>query len=94
MAANENIEWYSGYPVFIATKTWQRRKHRKKRINKKWLKRYGVYEYNMMPHGEIVMMDNGAIWMTKRTFENLRIPIRQRVRGKNDKRRSDSDIKG
>ena len=62
----------TGYPIYIATKEWQRRKHRKKRINKKWLKRYGTYELNLMPHNQIVMMDNGAIWMTKRTFEQIR----------------------
>lgn len=60
------------YPIYIATKEIQRRKHHKKRINKKWRKRYGTIELNSMPHGEIVMMDNGVIWMTKRTFESLR----------------------
>lgn len=72
MTANENIEWYSGYPVFIATKTFQRRKHRKKRINKKWLKRYGVYEYNMMAHNTFMFDERDrVIWMTKRTFKLL-----------------------
>ena len=57
-----------GHPIYIATKELQRRKHRKKRINKKWQKKYGTYEMNMMPHGEVIMMD-GTIWMTKRTYE-------------------------
>ena len=39
--------FYFGHPIYIATKEWQRRKHRKKRINKKWLKRYGTYELNI-----------------------------------------------
>ena len=65
----------TGYPIYIASKEIQRRKHHKKRINKKWLKRYGMIELNSMPHGEIVMMDNGVIWMTKRTFENLKKSI-------------------
>ena len=60
----------TGYPIYIATKEIQRRKHHKKRINKKWKKRYGMIELNSMPHGEVVIMDN-RIWMTKRTFENL-----------------------
>ena len=64
-----------GYPIYIATKEIQRRKHHKKRINKKWLKRYGVIELNNMPHGEVVMMDNGVVWMTKRTFESLKKSI-------------------
>lgn len=62
----------TGYPIYIATKEFQRRKHRKKRINKKWRKRYGTIELNSMPHGEIVMMDNGVIWMTKKTFEKFK----------------------
>ena len=61
----------TGYPIYIATKEIQRRKHHKKRINKKWRKRYGMVELNKMPHGEVVMMDNGTLWMTKRTFEQI-----------------------
>ena len=59
-------------PIYIATKEIQRRTHRKKRINKKWRKRYGCIEINLMPHNEVVMMDDGVIWMTKRTFLRLR----------------------
>ena len=68
-------DYYSlltGYPIYIATQEYQRRKHHKKRINKKWRKRYGTVELNSMPHGEIVMMDNGVIWMTKKTFEQIK----------------------
>ena len=61
----------TGYPIYIATKEYQRRKHHKKRINKKWRKRYGTIELNSMPHGEVIMMDNGVIWMTKRTYEQI-----------------------
>ena len=61
----------TGYPIYIATKEIQRRKHHKKRINKKWRKRYGFYEMNMMPHGQVVMTDNGVIWMTKRTYQTV-----------------------
>lgn len=63
---------YNGYPVYIATKECQNRKHHKKRINKKWRKRYGVTEYNMMPDGE-VMLFYGTIWMTRKTFEQLKL---------------------
>ena len=61
----------TGCPIYIATKEIQRRKHHKKRINKKWRKRYGMIELNSMPHGEVVMMDNGAIWMTKKTYQRI-----------------------
>lgn len=63
----------TGCPIYIATQEYQRRKHHKKRINKKWCKRYGFYEINMMPHGQVVMMDNGVIWMTKKTYEQLKL---------------------
>ena len=46
-----DIFTYNNYcPIYIATKTFQKRKHKKKRINKKWQKIYGYYEINMMPH--------------------------------------------
>ncbi len=64
-----------GHPIYIATRSWQRRKHHKRRINKKWLKRYGCYELNMMPHGEMVLMDDGVIWMTKKTWGKLKNEI-------------------
>lgn len=75
MVKNEFMEHYMEHPIYIATKWFQRRKHHKKRINKKWLKRYGTWEINMMPHNQVIMMDDGAIWMTKRTFENLKKSI-------------------
>ena len=68
---------YFGHPIYVATKEWQKRKHHKKRINKKWLKRYGTWEMNMMPHGEIELID-GAIWMTKRTYEVFKQQVLRR----------------
>lgn len=66
------IEQLLGHPIYIATKKIQRRKHRKARINKKWQKRYGYYEYNMMPHGEIYVMErSGVMWMTEKTYREL-----------------------
>ena len=62
----------TSYPIYIATTEIQVRKHRKKRINKKWRKRYGMIELNRMPHGKVMMMDNGVIYMTKRTFEQIK----------------------
>lgn len=26
----------------------------------------------MMPHNQVMMMDNGTIWMTKRTWEQVK----------------------
>lgn len=59
----------TGYPIYIATKEIQRRKHHKKRINKKWRKRYGVIEYNSMPHGAIIFNEiDRVFYMTKKTY--------------------------
>ena len=62
----------TGCPIYIATKEIQRRKHPKKRINKKWRKRYGVIEYNSMPHGEIIFNEiDRVFYMTKKTLQEL-----------------------
>lgn len=62
----------TGYPIYIATKEIQRRKHHKKRINKKWRKRYGVIEYNLMPQGEVFFNETDRVfYMTKKTFTKL-----------------------
>lgn len=67
------LGWYEGIPVYIATKEYQRRKHHKKRINKKWRKRYGVVEYNSMPHGQVVFNEiDRTFYMTKKTFEEVK----------------------
>ena len=61
----------SGYPIHIATKKYQRRKHRKKRINKKWQKRYGFVEYDIMPDGKTLLID-GVLWMNEKTLMALK----------------------
>lgn len=66
------------YPIYIATKEYQRRKHRKKRIDKKWRKRYGFEEVNTMPYGQVLMFDN-VLWMTKRTYKDLVLNSKQKV---------------
>lgn len=70
---------YEGIPIRIATKEYQRRKHHKKRINKKWRKRYGVIEYNLMPHGQIIFNEvDRVLYMTKKTFVEVK-KIAERV---------------
>lgn len=68
-----SLGWYEGISIYIATKEYQRRKHHKKRINKKWRKRYGVVEYNSMPHGQVVFNEfDRVLYMTKKTFEEVK----------------------
>ena len=60
-----------GCPIRIATKEVQRRKHHKKRINKKWAKRYGFIEVDYIPQGKVITTD-GAIWMTRKDFNEFK----------------------
>lgn len=67
--------YLNGMRVFttnMITKDVQSRKHRKKRINKKWLKRYG---YKIVPDDTKIYATNDAIFMTKRCFHRLKKQI-------------------
>ena len=50
-----------------------RRKHKKKRINKKWRKRYGVYTYGFEPM-TVVSVD-GKLYMSRRTYSILKAKV-------------------
>lgn len=68
-------EYLNGKRVFITnmiTKDMQARKHRKKRINKKWLKQYG---HKAVSDDAKVYMTNDAIFMTRRCFKRLKKQI-------------------
>lgn len=61
------------YPIVIVQEHEngeQVRKHKKKRINKKWLKRYGTYWEKLDP-GEVVLVD-GQLLMSRRTYNKLK----------------------
>ena len=64
----------NGIPIIITTKTVQNRKHKKRRINKKWLRRYGYTERDIQPAGSAYMFE-GKLYMTKRDFERLKKEI-------------------
>ena len=53
-----------GYKILITeyiTKDIQRRTHKKKRINKKWLKRYGM---KIIPDNTKILLVNNTLMMT------------------------------
>ena len=55
----------------------QRRKHKKKRINKKWLKRYGYkvdIHKSCLEDGKIVKIPDGLI-MNQRTYNLLKLGL-------------------
>ena len=74
MTTFENL--FNGMPIYIATKRIQIRKHHKKRINKKWAKRYGFFELNYMPCGCPMIID-GVLWMTQKDFDYLKLQSRK-----------------
>ena len=61
-----------GYKILITeyiTKDVQRRIHKKKRINKKWLKRYGI---KIIPDNTKILLVNNTLMMTGKCYEKLR----------------------
>lgn len=61
-----------GYKIIITeyiTKDIQRRIHKKKRINKKWLKRYGM---KIVPDNTKIMLVNNTLMMTEKCYKKLK----------------------
>lgn len=53
----------------------QKRKHKKKRINKKWLKRYGVwksYENGVCPYTKYVALTDKGAFMSRQMYIRLK----------------------
>ena len=66
------LEFYNGKRVIVTnaiTKDVQARRHKKKRISKKWLKRYG---HKAVPDNNKVIMTNDTVYMTKKCYEKLK----------------------
>ena len=61
-----------GYKILITEyimKDIQRRTHKKKRINKKWLKRYGM---KIVPDNTEILLVNNTFMMTRKCYEKLK----------------------
>lgn len=64
---------YTGIPIIITDKRKQKRTHRRKRINKKWAKRYGFIENNYLYiEDDKAIMFEGKIYMNEKTFLKLK----------------------
>ena len=57
----------------LITKDIQRRTHKKRRINKKWLKRYG---YKCVPDNDKMIAFNNKLFMTKGAYEKVKKGIK------------------
>lgn len=54
---------YTGIPIIVIPDSKkQNRTHRKKRINKKWAKRYGYTQYNSIEDDKAINL-NGSIYI-------------------------------
>ena len=63
---------YTRIPIIVVPDSKkQNRTHRKKRINKKWAKRYGYTTYNSIEDEQIITM-NGSIYVNPRTYYKLK----------------------
>ena len=63
---------YTGIPIIVVPDSKkQNRTYRKKRINKKWAKRYGYTTYNFIEDDKVIMM-NGRICVNPRTYYKLK----------------------
>ena len=73
-----------GYTVIVTTKQVQRRRHKKKRINKKWIKRYGYITKDWQKRGETVVDQvHMTMYMNQATYNDLIIAL------KNSKKKED-----
>ena len=57
----------------LITKDIQKRKHKKRRINKKWLKKYG---YKCVPDSDKMIVFNNKLFMTKGAYEKVKKGIK------------------
>ena len=72
-----NINNLNGIPIIIIEgKKIQKRKHKKRRINKKWAKRYGFITQNLLEDGQIIYNNiDDKLYMNKNTFIKLKDEI-------------------
>ncbi len=63
---------YTGIPIIVVPDSKkQNRTHKKKRINKKWAKRYGYTTFNFIEDEKVIMM-NGSMYVNPRAYYKLK----------------------
>lgn len=63
---------YTGTPIIVVPDSKkQNRTHKKKRINKKWAKRYGYTTSNSIEDEKVIMM-NGNMYVNPRAYYKLK----------------------
>ena len=71
MSDEELLGRLVGVNIIITTKERQARKHHKRRINKKWLKRYGTIKYEVQNDFNVIHEGN-TMYVTQKGYEYLR----------------------
>lgn len=71
-----DLNLLNGYDIIITTKKHQIRTHKKKRINKKWAKRYGFMYFDIQEKGQAVIIGS-KIYMTQRDYDELKEVIKK-----------------
>lgn len=67
------IASYVGIPMIVVpTIKKQNRTHRKKRINKKWAKKYGFVEHETIENDKVIILD-GKMYMNQNTFYKMKL---------------------
>ena len=68
-----DLRSFSGANIVVVPGSLQQnRTHKRKRINKKWAKRYGFSRYNALEDGKIVQLVlDKTLYMNPRTYDNL-----------------------
>ncbi len=54
----------------------QKRNHKKRRINKKWLKIYGVYGKQKLDKDQVIIVDN-IVYMSRSHFKQLQNQLKR-----------------
>lgn len=63
---------YTGISIIVIPDSKkQNRTHRKKRINKKWAKKYGYIVHNLFKDDEVITMQ-GNMYMNPRTYYKMK----------------------
>ena len=63
---------FAGIPIIVVPDSKKQNKtHKKKRINKKWAKRYGYTTYNLIEDEKVITM-NESIYVNPRTYYKLK----------------------
>ena len=63
---------FAGIPIIVVPDSKKQNKtHKKKRINKKWAKRYGYTTYNLIEEEKVITM-NESIYVNPRTYYKLK----------------------